>query len=306
MVRKSLQPEGYGIRPALAELIALRARVLAWPPPQRGSAPQDGPALSPLRGRGMDYAESRLYAQGDDARHIDWRVTARSGRPHTKVFHAERDRVSFIVADTAPALYFGTRQCFKSVQAARVGALATWAAQRSGDRITALRGTPGEAPRPPSGGPRGTLRVLDALARWYAQPPADDAGLDFALQAVLRLSKPGSRILTLADPRSIEALVDARLTALSAHHDAIAVLIVDPLELAPPQAQLAFAAGHARIELDLADRAGRERWHHAFAERFSLTQERLKRLGWRTLTIRTDQAPEQVLGALLPRRREAA
>jgi len=144
------------------------------------------------------------------------------------------------------------------------------------------------------------------LVRWYAQPPVDDAGLDFALRAVQRLGKPGSRILTLADPRSIEALVDARLTALSAHHDAIAVLIVDPLELAPPQARLAFAAGRARIELDLADRAGRERWHHAFAERFSLTQERLKRLGWRTLTIRTDQAPEQVLGALLPRRREAA
>ena len=253
MARESLQPEGHGIRPALAELIALRARVLAWPPPQRGSAPQDGPALSPLRGRGMDYAESRLYAQGDDARHIDWRVTARTGRPHTKVFHAERDRVSFIVADTAPALYFGTRQCFKSVQAARVGALATWAAQRSGDRITALRGTPGEAPRPPSGGPRGALRVLDALARWYARPPVDDAGLDFALRAVQRLGKPGSRILTLADPRSIEALVDARLTALSAHHDAIAVLIVDPLELAPPQARLAFAAGRARIELDLAE-----------------------------------------------------
>lgn len=306
MVPESLQPEAYGIRPTLAELIALRARVLAWPPPQRGSAWQDGPALSPLRGRGMDYAESRLYAQGDDARHIDWRVTARTGRPHTKVFHAERDRVSFIVADTAPALYFGTRQCFKSVQAARVGALAAWAAQRSGDRIAALRGARSEAPRPPAGGARGALRVLDSLVRWYAERPGDDAGLDFALQAALSLSKPGSRILTLADPRSIEALVDARLTALSAHHDAIAVLVVDPLELAPPQARLAFAAGRARIELDLADRAGRERWRHAFAERFSLTQERLKRLGWRTLMIRTDQAPEQILGALLPRRREAA
>lgn len=68
MARESLQPENYGIRPTLAELIALRARVLAWPPPQRGSAPQDGPALSPLRGRGMDYAESRLYAQGDETR----------------------------------------------------------------------------------------------------------------------------------------------------------------------------------------------------------------------------------------------
>ena len=84
----------------------------------------------------MDYAESRLYVQGDDARHIDWRVTARTGRTHTKVFHAERDRVTLLVADTAPTLYFGTRRCFKSVLAAEIGALTAWAAQRSGDRVS--------------------------------------------------------------------------------------------------------------------------------------------------------------------------
>src|SRR6187549_580485 len=116
-----------GIQPSLAELIALRSHVLAWPPPAKGSARDAGPAPSPLRGRGMDYAESRVYAQGDDARHIDWRVTARTGIAHTKVFHAERDRVTLLLADTAPTLYFGTRRCFKSVQAARVGALAAWA-----------------------------------------------------------------------------------------------------------------------------------------------------------------------------------
>ena len=91
-----------GIRPELSELIALRRHVLAWPPPHKGSARDAGPAPSPLRGRGMDYAESRVYAQGDDARHIDWRVTARTGIAHTKVFHAERDRVTLLVADTAP------------------------------------------------------------------------------------------------------------------------------------------------------------------------------------------------------------
>ena len=306
MPQDHAQPEGYGIRPSLAELIALRARAMAWPPPPHGSAAQEGPAPSPLRGRGMDYAESRLYAQGDDARHIDWRVTARTGRTHTKIFHAERDRVSLLVADTAPSLYFGTRACFKSVQAARVGALAAWASQRSGDRITVLRGTRTEAPRLPSGGSRGALRVLDALARWYAQAPVDDAGLDFALETVLRVVKPGARVLTLADPRSIDTLADARLTALSAHHDAIAVLLVDPLELTPPQARVGFVTQQSRIDLDLSDQDGRERWRHAFSERFQLARERLNRLGWRSLALRTDEAPDRVLGALLPRRREAA
>ena len=124
--------------------------------------------LSPLRGRGMEYAESREYVAGDDARHIDWRLTARTGRAHTKLFQAERERLTLIVADTAPALYFGTRVRFKSVQAARAGAVAAWAAARDGDRIAALRGSDGEAPVPPASGARGALRVLDALVRWYA------------------------------------------------------------------------------------------------------------------------------------------
>ena len=299
------QPEGYGIRPSLAELIALRPRAMAWPPPPHGSAAQEGPAASPLRGRGMDYAESRLYTQGDDARHIDWRVTARTGRTHTKIFHAERDRVTLLVADTTPNLYFGTRECFKSVQAARVGALAAWASQRSGDRITALRGTRSEAPQLPSGGSRGALRVLDALTRWYTQAPIDDAGLDFALEVAVRVVKPGARVVTLADPRSIDTLSDARLTALSAHHDAIAVLLVDPLELTPPQARVGFLAQQSRIDLDLADHDSRERWRQAFSERFQFARERLNRLGWRSLALRTDEAPDRVLGALLPRRREA-
>ena len=97
-----------------------------------------------------EYAESREYA-GDDARHIDWRVT-RTGRAHTKLFQAERERVSLIVADTSPALYFGTRVRFKSVQAARAGAVAAWSAQRRGDRVGALRGSDREAPITPQVG----------------------------------------------------------------------------------------------------------------------------------------------------------
>ena len=305
MTPERAHADDYGARPALSELIALRARVIGWPPPNRGSATQEGPAAAPLRGRGMDYAESRLYAQGDDARHIDWRVTARTGRTHTKIFHAERDRVTILVADTAGSLYFGTRRCFKSVQAARVGALVAWAAERSGDRITALRGTSSEALRPPTGGARGALRVLEALARWYTQAPAADTGLDSAFQTAAQVARPGARLLTLADPRSIDTVTDARLTRLSAHHDAIAVLLVDPLELMPPEARVAFAANPGRIELDLSDRDGRERWHRAFSVRFQRAEDRLRRLGWRTLTVRTDDAPDRVLEALLPRRREA-
>src|SRR3546814_9686707 len=121
--------------PQLHELIALRARVQAWPPPQRARAGLSGLGSSPFRGRGMEFAETRMYTRGDDVRHVDWRVTARTGTLHNKVFHAERERITLLLADTSPGLYFGTRTCYNSVQAARVAAIVACAAQRSGDRI---------------------------------------------------------------------------------------------------------------------------------------------------------------------------
>lgn len=301
-----IQSRSDGLKPSLAELIALRERVRGWPPARLGAASVSGPALSPFRGRGMEYAESRPYAAGDDARHIDWRLTARSGRTHTKLFQAERERITLLVADTAPALYFGTRTRFKSVQAARAGAIAAWAAQRSGDRIGALRGSLRDPPVPPLGGTRGVLRVLDALARWYAQPPPDDLGLDHALLAAARLLRPGARVIVLADPLSIESVAQGRLAALAAHHDLLVLLLTDPLELEPPRGLMPFASDGVRVELDLATRELQAAWRQQFALRIDAQSQRLHLLGAGTRTLRTDDDPETLLRALLPTTREVA
>ena len=255
----------------------------------------------------MEYAESREYARGDDARHIDWRLTARSGKAHTKLFQAERERLSLIVADTAPALYFGTRVRFKSVQAARAAALAAWIAVRDGDRIAALRGSLREPPVPPAAGPRGALRVLDALVRWYAAPPEDDAGLAVALDHAARLLRPGSRLLLVADPASVLAIPERRWPALAAHHEFIALLPSDPLELAPPQARLPFAVAGGRIELALDAPAARQRWDGQFGQRLAEAGQLLRGAGARVAELRCDAASESWLPLLdRPRRAGAA
>ena len=291
-----------GIAPTLAELVALRASAFGRRPPRRGRHGASGQALSPLRGRGMEYAESREYAQGDDARHIDWRLTARSGKPHTKLFQAERERLTLVVADTAPALYFGTRTRFKSVQAARAGALAAWVAVRDGDRIAALRGSTREAPVPPAAGPRGALRVLDALVRWYARPPADDAGLEVALDHARRLLRPGSRLFVLADPASVAAIPASRWPALAAHNEVVVLLLVDALERQPPQAALPFAVGDAggrrRVELDLAAAAQRQRWHGTFVAPVEAALQQLPARGVRVQALPGD-APSDAWLSLL-------
>ena len=297
-----------GIVPELRELIGLRALVQGRRAARKGRHGVQGHALSTLRGRGMEYAESRQYAMGDDARHIDWRLTARSGSAHTKLFQAERERLTLLVADTAPALYFGTRVRFKSVQAARAGALAAWLAVRDGDRIAALRGSEREPPVPATAGPRGALRVLDALARWYAEPPTDDAGLGVALDHARRLLRPGSRLLVLADPGSVAALPERIWPALALHNDVTVLLLVDPLETEPPRASLPFRLGDgARVLLGLDAQAVRARWHDAFAARLAASEALLQRHGVRALVLSADAASDAWLPRLdLPVARGAA
>ena len=287
-----------GIVPTLAELVALRAVAQQRRPARKGRHGAAGPAASNLRGRGMEYAESREYVPGDDVRHIDWRLTARSGRTHTKLFQAERERLSLIVADTSPALYFGTRVRFKSVQAARAGAVAAWAAVRDGDRVATLRGTHAEAPVPPAAGARGALRVLDALVRWYARPPPADAGLATALENAGRLLRPGSRLVVLADPGSIVAIAGSRWPQLAAHHEVVVLLLTDALEREPPKSVLPFASGGHRVELDLGNAVQRQKWRNEFVVPVERALETLPLRGVRVFALSTDAASEAWLPLL--------
>lgn len=287
-----------GIRPSLSELVALRGSANGRRSAKLGRHGVTGHALSPLRGRGMEYAESRDYVAGDDARHIDWRLTARTGRAHTKLFQAERERLTLIVADTAPSLYFGTRVRFKSVQAARAGAVAAWAAARDGDRIAALRGSVREPPITPAAGARGALRVLDALVRWYSQPPEEDVGLTVALDHAQRLLRPGSRVVLLADPRSISDMPERRWPALAQHHEVVVLLLTDPLETTPPKSAVPFSTDGHRVEIDLASPAQRQRWLREFASPVEAAIASLPSRGVRVQALSSDAPSESWLPLL--------
>ena len=293
-----------GVTPTLAELIGLRASAQGRRTPLRGRHGMSGHALSPQRGRGMEYAESREYSVGDDARHIDWRLTARSGKPHTKLFQAERERLTLIVADTAPTIYFGTRTRFKSVQAARAGAVAAWVAIRDGDRVAALRGSTSEAPIPPAAGPRGALRVLDALVRWYSHPPSDDAGLTVALDHARRLLRPGSRLIVLADAASVAAVPAQRWPALAMHNEVVVLLLTDPLEANPPQYALPFLSQEHRVELDLSTVGQRQRWRQEFMAPVEAALTQLPARGVRVERLSSDASSDAWL-PLLGRARAA-
>ena len=293
----SLFSASSGIIPTLAELIALRRAALRGRDPRRGRQGVVGRAASAQRGRGMEYAESREYVAGDDARHIDWKLSARTGFTHTKTFQSERERVSLIVADTAPALYFGTRVRFKSVQAARAGAVAAWSALRDGDRVAALCDGGQDALVPPAGGTQGVLRVLDALARWYRAPATmAGAGLQAALERAARLLHPGARALVLADPASALAVAPAVWSALSMHVDVRLLLLVDPLEQEPPACALPLSTPRGRMELNLAAPAMREAWQRSFVAPIEALSRNLPGRRIHVQVLSSDDASDAWLG----------
>jgi uncharacterized protein (DUF58 family) len=293
-----------GVRVHLHELIALRlrARRLARPAVRVGGS-HAATRASRFRGRGVDYVESRAYQPGDDIRQMDWRVTARTGRPHTKVFQEEREQSVLLIIDANPSLRFGTRVRFKSVQAARAGALVAWAAVQGGDRIGALGFGPGlNTEVKPGGGPRGALRVLRALAEWDAISAAGGAvvPLSQAMQRAHRLARPGTRVILLTDGFSADVAAEGPLALLAAHCDVRALLLCDPLERqAPPPARYALHSDSGQIMLDFAAARTRVRWPQLFAERRQTLIGMLKRrgLGWTQLD--TSAEPEPALARLL-------
>ena len=197
---------------------------------------------SRFRGRGMDYLESRGYQPGDDIRSMDWRVTARSGKAHVKLYQEERERPVVAMVDLGPGMFFATRGAFKSVIASRAAALLGWAAVQNGDRIGALLFNGGHHELRPLGGTRGVLRLIRQLVA-ASDPAQAHAGraesgatghLNEALLRMRRVARPGSLIIVLSDFYGIDADTGRHLRRLRQHNDVLACQVVDVIETEPP------------------------------------------------------------------------
>ena len=178
-----------------------------------------------------------MYLPGDDIRSIDWRVTARTGRVHTKLFHEERDRPVLFVVDLGKQMRFGTRRAFKSVVAAETASLLAWAAVANGDRVGALVfGGEHTAESPVKGGRHGALSLFRALAgvENATDRRASSDGIGEALPRARRVARPGTLIIVISDFSALRQPADQHLARLREHNDLLCVWIYDALEAAPP------------------------------------------------------------------------
>src|SRR3569623_471576 len=93
---------------------------------------------SVFKGRGMEFDSVREYVPGDEIRNIDWNVTARSGVPHVKMFHEERELTVLLAMDISASGAFGSLRLSKMDTAVEVAAVLMFSALKNHDKVGLL------------------------------------------------------------------------------------------------------------------------------------------------------------------------
>lgn len=288
------------VQPTLADLAAQNRRAALLPGWQeRSRARQSGVYHASMKGRGMEYAESRPYQPGDDVRALDWRLTARSGRPHTKLFREERERPVYVLVDLRSPMAFATRGAFKSVQAARTAALIAWKTVQGGDRIGGVLLADSVCDElPPVRGTVGALRLCKRIVQ-RAEPvdAAPTQALTAATDRLRRLVKPGSVVFVCSDFRDLDDAARAGLGQIARHNDTLLVLCYDPFEAALPAIRepVALTNRARQIDVTLGERGIAEAYAARFAARRASLQQFAREEHMRLATLATTDDPFAVL-----------
>ncbi|CAH0992736.1 hypothetical protein SIN8267_02872 [Sinobacterium norvegicum] len=293
------QPQGVSLQwQQLAELRFV-ARQLELTPNHRHLSQLTGAYRTRLRGRGIDFAEVRSYQPGDDVRHIDWRVTARSNQPHTKIFTEERDRNVIVFCDQRSNMAFGSSQCFKSVMAAAVASLISWSALAGNDKIGGMIAGNTIHSYKPKRGQKGLLRGL----QWMAQCNQDllsDAtsapqSLAHCFAELNQISKPGSSIYIISDFHDLDSAAFQQLHRISKHCELHAIQTLDPMEKQlPNQGRFRITDGQNHATL-AADKHLQQRYSADYDHQQEQLKQQLASIHTPLIEIFTNQEPLAVL-----------
>ena len=261
-----------------------------------------GNYVSAFKGRGMEFDEARPYQPGDDIRSIDWRVTARTGKTHTKLYREERERPVLVWLDLRKPMFFASQGMFKSVLAAKTAALLAWSSTQHNDRLGGLIFSEDQHTElRPQRGKSATLHFLKRLAEHSAWDKNNSSSTlskpqsaNQALNRLRRVAKPGSLIFLISDFRHMdndtESNSESSLAQLSKHNDLVMIFIHDPLEQQlPPSGYYKVTDGNNELTIN----THQSKIRSQYQQRFNLHQQRLKdlcqKLGIFYISISTHQ-----------------
>ena len=247
--------------------------------------PLSGLLTSNFRGRGIDFAEVRIYQPGDDVRTIDWRVTARTQKPHTKLFQEEKERPVLLVVDQSNAMFFGSKVAFKSVIAAQCAMLIAWTALEGGDRVGGLVFSDSDHREVrPRRSKHSVLRLLNEINTYNhalgkgVRPDHNNYFTD-ALRSVRRVIRHGGTIFIISDFQQFNSESKLHLNQLARHNDIVGLHISDEMERSLPAPNLyTITDGIDRARINTADPRHRASYRDHFNSRLELVRDEFMRI----------------------------
>ncbi|MFV0507331.1 MAG: DUF58 domain-containing protein [Bacteroidales bacterium] len=242
-----------------------------------------GKHRSALRGRGFDFEEVRQYVKGDDIRNIDWKVTARTQKTHTRVFTEEKEKPTLIVVDQTKSMFFGSVKYTKSVIAAELAAMMAFSVLKEGDLVGGIiLSDEGTDVLLPKRGRKNILQFLKKLTQCN-QGLENSAPISFenvtedALRQVNNIVSHDFTVVIIGHFQHYSPKIIKYITQLSAHNDVILMKVYDPMEQVLPKVK--FIAGNRthQIAVNGKDKHISDVYSDGFTRDFSQFQEEMRK-----------------------------
>ncbi len=298
-----------GVYVSLGDLIRLqhKARGISFLPRQPIHSLLSGRHASRMRGRGLNFEELRDYLPGDDPRTIDWKVTARTQKPHVRVYTEERDRPALFVVDQRIAMFYGTKVAMKSVTAAEIAALGAWRVLDQGDRAGGLVFDDTEIlDVTPNRSQNAVMQLLGAVVRKNhalhagAGATPNPGMLNEVLEQAARVAKHDYLVAIISDFDGADETTRRLVMRMAQQNDVLCALVHDPsaTEL-PDAARLVASDGELQVELELDEARTRERLTKHGIERLENVIRWQREFGVPVLPIHTAEDPVRQIQRLL-------
>jgi len=282
----------------------IRARparaVTGFAPGGRVSTHMWGANRSIFHGRGMEYSESRAYQPGDDLKTIDWRLTARAGEVHTKMYHEERERPVFILLDARRMMQFGTRTRFKAHLAAELAAMLAWVGHDGGDRVGAFILTPAGLREFPATRTRTSLlKLLHAMSEATRPGPGSAADseppLHDALRKIRHMCRPGTLAFVISDFSDAAPQMQTELQRLAMRAHVTLLFVEDRMDAQLPRRGGRLSDGSTLLSVNAMSARDLAAHETAFADRVAALETLARKRGMAMLRVRTSDDPKTVL-----------
>ena len=246
-----------------------------------------------FRGRGMSFSEVREYRAGDDVRDIDWNVTARSSKPHIKVYEEERELTMMLLVDVSGSRMFGTTDRLKKSLITEIAAVLAFSAAQNNDKVGCIFFSDRvEKFIPPKKGRSHILMIIRELLDF--RPQSSGTRLSEPVRFLTNVNKKRCTTFILSDfldDRNDRTALDDALKIARGKHDLVGIRVYDPRETELPNVgivELEDAESGRKAWVDTSSRAVRDHYAEAWRQRSADIESTLLHNRIDMATISTD------------------